>query len=51
MKESDYLHGRTDLVKKLQDFPFLQNLDADHLLNILQLSKLRTYDEGEVITK
>lgn len=50
MKESEYLHGRTDLVKKLQDFPFLKNLNSSHLLDMLQLSKLRSYDEGEVIT-
>lgn len=51
MKESEYLHGRADLISKLQDFPFLRNMDASHLMDMLQLSKLRTYDADEVITK
>ncbi len=50
MKESEYLEGRTDLVQKLADFPFLRNISSDQLLDMLQLSKLRSYDEGEVIT-
>ncbi len=50
MKESEYLEGRSDLVSKLQDFPFFQNINSAHLLDMLQLSKLRSYDKGEVIT-
>ncbi len=50
MKESEYLEDRTDLVKKLQDFPFFRNINPGHLLDMLKLSKLRSYDEGEVIT-
>lgn len=51
MQESDYLHGREDLVIKLRDFPFLKNMNTSHLLDMLQLSKLRLYDDGEVITQ
>ncbi len=51
MQESEYLNGRTDLIDKLRDFPFMQNIDACHILDMLQLSKLRTYDAGEIITK
>lgn len=51
MEESEYLKGRKDLLKKFEDFPFLKNIDPDHLLQMLRLSKLRSYDEGEVITE
>ncbi|MEH6345785.1 MAG: cyclic nucleotide-binding domain-containing protein [Bermanella sp.] len=50
MKESEYLKDRTDLVQKFKDFPFLRNIHSQHLLDMLQLSKLRSYDQGEVIT-
>ena len=51
MKESEYLHGRSDLIKKLQQFPILKNMDTNHLLDMLQLSKIRSYEAGEVITE
>lgn len=51
MKESEYLHGRADLVHKLQNFPILKNINASQLLDMLQLSKIRTYDAGEKITE
>ena len=51
MKESEYLNGRDDLIGKLRSFPFMQHMDTSHLMDMLQLSKLRTYDAGEVITK
>ena len=51
MKESEYLNGRDDLISKLRSFPFMQHMDTSHLMDMLQLSKLRTYDAGEVITK
>ena len=50
MRESEYLKDRADLVHKFKDFPFLRNINSQHLLDMLQLSKLRSYDEGEVIT-
>jgi CRP-like cAMP-binding protein len=51
MKESEYLNGRDDLIDKLRGFPFMQHMDTSHLMDMLQLSKLRTYDANEVITK
>ena len=51
MKESEYLNGREDLIDKLRGFPFMQHMDTSHLMDMLQLSKLRTYDANEVITK
>jgi CRP/FNR family cyclic AMP-dependent transcriptional regulator len=50
MKESEYLEDRTDLVNKFKDLPFFRSLNTDHLLDMLKLSKLRSYDKGEVIT-
>lgn len=51
MKESEYLNGRDDLIDKLRGFPFMQHMDTSHLMDMLQLSKLRTYDANEIITK
>lgn len=51
MQESDYLNNREDLVGKLRDFPFLKNMNTSHLLDMLQLSKLRIYETDEIITK
>ena len=50
MHESEYLTGRHDMLEKFSEFPFLKNIDSDQLLNMLTLSKLRSYDEGEVVT-
>lgn len=50
MQESEYLHGREDLVDRLRGFPFIQHMDTSHILDMLQLSKLRIYDANEVIT-
>lgn len=50
MQESEYLTGRSDLVEKFQHFPFLRYIESDHLLKMLQLSKLRRYEKREVIT-
>ncbi len=51
MQESEYLYGREDLVDKLRAFPFLKNMNTSHLLDMLQLSKLRIYETDEVITQ
>lgn len=51
MKESEYLNERDDLIDKLRSFPFMQHMETSHLMDMLQLSKLRTYDANQVITK
>lgn len=51
MQESEYLLGREDLIEKLRSFPFMRHMDTSHILDMLQLSKLRLYEPGEVITK
>ncbi len=50
MKESEYLEDRTDLVAKFKELPFFKNINTQHVLDMLKLSKLRSYDKGEVIT-
>jgi len=51
MEESAYLKGRRDLIDIIKKIPFLQSYEEKYLLNILNLSKIRKYDMGEVIAK
>ena len=50
MQESPYLEGRGFLVNKLHQLPFLGSLSDKYLKHILRLSKIRTFEDGEVIT-
>ena len=49
MQESNYLEGRTDLLKKLKSIPALQSFEDSNLLHMLSLSKLRRYEPREMI--
>lgn len=49
MHETNYLEGREDVLKKLGKLPFLESIDNKHLMDMLTLSKLRTYKTGETI--
>ncbi|MDO8466248.1 MAG: cyclic nucleotide-binding domain-containing protein [Gallionella sp.] len=51
MQESPYLEGNEFLLAKLQHLPFLGSLGEKYIKHILCLSKLRTFDDGETITK
>ncbi len=51
MQESSYLKGRDDLIGTLRKIPFLQSYEDRYLRSILELSKLRRYTPGEVITR
>jgi CRP/FNR family transcriptional regulator, cyclic AMP receptor protein len=51
MQESPYLKGRDDLIESMRRIPFLQSYADRYLRKILELSKLRRYREGEVITR
>jgi CRP/FNR family transcriptional regulator, cyclic AMP receptor protein len=51
MQESQYLKGRDDLIEMLRRIPFLQSYADKFLRKILELSKLRRYQEGEIITR
>jgi len=50
MQESPYLEGRGFLVDKLQQLPFLGSLSEKYIKKILRLSKIRTFEHGEIIT-
>jgi CRP/FNR family transcriptional regulator, cyclic AMP receptor protein len=51
MEESAYLKDRHDLVDIVKKIPFLNSYDEKYLVNILNFSKLRKYNAGEVIAK
>lgn len=51
MQESPYLKGRDDLFETLRKVPFLHSYADRFLRKILELSKLRRYQEGEAITR
>ncbi len=51
MQESPYLKGRDDLIETLKKIPFLHSYADKFLKKILELSKLRRYQAGEVITR
>lgn len=50
MQESPYLEGQGFLVDKLHQLPFLGSLSEKYLKHILRLSKIRTFENGEIIT-
>ena len=50
MQESPYLEGQGFLVDKLHQLPFLGSLSEKYLKHILRLSKIRTFEHGEIIT-
>jgi CRP/FNR family cyclic AMP-dependent transcriptional regulator len=51
MQESSYLNGRDDLIETLKKIPFLSSYADRFLKKILELSKLRRYQAGEMITR
>lgn len=51
MQESPYLDGNGFLLEKLQRIPFLGSISEKHIKDILRLSKIRTFDDRETITK
>lgn len=50
MQESPYLEHREFLVEKMQQLPFLDSLSEKFIKQILCLSKIRTFEPGEIIT-
>ena len=51
MKESPYLDGRDDLLPKMTALPSLAGFNEKYLRQIMQLSKVRQYEIGEIIIK
>ena len=51
MQESPYLAGNGFLAEKLQRLPFLGSVSEKYIQDILRLSKIRKFDDGEIITE
>jgi len=51
MQESPYLEGNEFLLDKLKHLPFLGSVSGKYIKDILRLSKIRTFADGEVITR
>jgi CRP-like cAMP-binding protein len=51
MLETHYLTGRDDLLDTIKKIPFLRSYEDRFLRKILELSKMRRYSPGEVITR
>ncbi|MGE4519268.1 MAG: cyclic nucleotide-binding domain-containing protein [Desulfobacteraceae bacterium] len=51
MKETKYLKDNIENIQKLMRIPALRNFELDNLSNLLRLSKIRKYKDGEVIIK
>lgn len=51
MQESPYLEGNEFLAEKLQHLPFLGSISEKYIKNILRFSKIRKFDDGEIITE
>ena len=51
MQESNYLKDRDDLLDHFKKLPFLASIEEAHLKKMLELSKLRNFRPGDVITR
>lgn len=51
MKESGYLVDSSNILERLKKIPILKNFEEHDLKGLLNLSKLKTYDPGEVIIR
>jgi CRP/FNR family transcriptional regulator, cyclic AMP receptor protein len=51
MKESNYLKENIQNIQRLMDIPALKNFETNNLSNLLRLSKIRIYNDGECIIK
>jgi CRP-like cAMP-binding protein len=51
MQESPYLEDNRLLLERMQHLPFFGSIGPEHVRNILHLSKIRRFDDGEVITR
>lgn len=51
MQESSYLEGNEFLTEKLQRLSLLGSVSEKYIKDILRLSKIRRFDDGEIITE
>jgi CRP/FNR family cyclic AMP-dependent transcriptional regulator len=49
MIESDYLKGNISFVEKLREIPTLSTFSEEELKGLLELSRIRKYEPGELI--
>ncbi len=49
MKETDYLLGHEEIIADLQKIPIFEPFNQAELKTLLNMSKLRTYQQGEAI--
>ena len=49
MIESDYLKGNISFLEKLREIPTLSTFSEDELKGLLELSRIRKYEPGELI--
>ncbi len=50
MEETNYLGDQADLLKEYLHLPVLDKLEGDYAAKLLSLSRLRSYQHGEIIT-
>ena len=50
MQESPYLHGTEHLIEKFKELPLLGSLDKVFLKKVIEMSKLRKFEAGEIVT-
>ena len=51
MLESKYLKASVENVRKLMEIPMMKDFDTWHLEDLLKQSKIRKYEDGELIIK
>lgn len=51
MQESPYLEGNKFLAERLRSLPFLGTVSEKYIRDILRFSKIRKFDDGEIITE
>lgn len=51
MRESEYLECKGQLIGKLGSLPFIRAIDKKYLKDIINRSKMRTYEPDEIITR
>ena len=49
MDQSEYLEGREELIEGFRHLPFFQSIDAEYFKQLLKISTLRRFQQGETI--
>ena len=51
MRESHYLTERDDVIRRLRGLPLLSSIEPSYLKEIINQSKVRIYEPGEIVTR